>query len=328
MEKKKNLLVTLADTNFIPQAKQLFSSVYWNAGWEGDYMLLAHDIPDTELKWFTDKGILIRKCETLFSGPMGDGNYPPTVVDKFYIFSQEFKRWEHVIFLDADIMVKAPLDGLLKTKALLSPRIMKKYFKMYFFKIDCKERDWVEKEYDLNRPSFNSGVLSFNTGIIHEDTFDKLMAVFHKYSNISNGDDSILNLFFYDHWIPVPVVYNVRVNYLGLRKCKGIVLHFQRHGSYAPLWDPANTFYGEWKSNLDKAEFIDLGKIQKARKWSSFRIKYYSLFLKACSDSRKLNPFIKYIWRTPDRLTGKAGLLIKKYNPRLYDNLKKIKGGK
>jgi len=28
---KKNVLITLADENYIDQAKQLFSSVYWNA---------------------------------------------------------------------------------------------------------------------------------------------------------------------------------------------------------------------------------------------------------------------------------------------------------
>ena len=52
---KKNLLVTLAGKNYIKQAKQLFSSVYWNAGWKGDYMLLSYKIPEKELKWFKKK---------------------------------------------------------------------------------------------------------------------------------------------------------------------------------------------------------------------------------------------------------------------------------
>ena len=62
---KKDLLVTLADENFLDQAKQLFSSVYWNAGWKGDYMLLAHEIPESKLKWFRDKGILVKKCKSV-----------------------------------------------------------------------------------------------------------------------------------------------------------------------------------------------------------------------------------------------------------------------
>ena len=55
MENKKDLLVTLADRNYINQVKQLFSSVYWNAGWKGDYMLLTHEIPEKDLKWFRTK---------------------------------------------------------------------------------------------------------------------------------------------------------------------------------------------------------------------------------------------------------------------------------
>lgn len=56
------VLITLADENFIEQAKQLFSSVYHNAGWSEDYMLLAHNIPEMKLKWFRERGILIKHC--------------------------------------------------------------------------------------------------------------------------------------------------------------------------------------------------------------------------------------------------------------------------
>ena len=57
---KKNLLVTLANQDFLPMAKQVLSSAYYNARWQGDYMLLAHEIPDEDLAWFRDKGILVK----------------------------------------------------------------------------------------------------------------------------------------------------------------------------------------------------------------------------------------------------------------------------
>ena len=354
---KQNLLVTLADKNYVRQAKQLFSSVYWNAGWEGDYMLLAHDIPEDEIKWFTDKGILIKKCISLYNGPMGDGNYSISVVDKFYLFTEEFKKWAHIVFLDADIIVRAPIDDLVNTKTFSSPQIYRKNFKAHFFKIACEERALVEKEYNLNRSAFNSGAFSFNTDLIKDDTFNKIIAVFYKYANISNGDDSILNLFFYDQWIKIPLVYNVQVNYVGLKKYKGIILHFQRHSHYFPLEDPKNSFYTEWNTNLEKAEFIDLNNIQKAKKWTDFKIKYYTLFLRIslfvnriyykiryCALAHKLKhfflfklrpfflyklkPLFLYIIKTPDRLIGKIGNFIKKYNPDLYYKLRKVKGGK
>jgi hypothetical protein len=43
---KKNLLVTLATKDYILLAKQLFSSVYFNAGWKDDYMLLACQVSE------------------------------------------------------------------------------------------------------------------------------------------------------------------------------------------------------------------------------------------------------------------------------------------
>ena len=64
---KKDLLVTLADSNYVDQAKQLFSSVYWNAGWRGDYMLLAYNIAERDLKWFRDKGILVKECKAVLT---------------------------------------------------------------------------------------------------------------------------------------------------------------------------------------------------------------------------------------------------------------------
>jgi len=362
VKNRKNLLVTLADKNYIQQAKQLFSSVYWNAGWNGDYMLLSHEIPEEDLKWFREKGILIRECKPLYNGPMGDGSYATLVLDKFYLFTEEFKQWGHIVFLDADIIVRASIDELTKTTAFSSPKTLKKYFIVYFYLSDSKELPILKEEYGLKRlfkPAFNSGVMSFNTSIIKDDTFDNLMTIFKKYANISNGDDSILNLFFYNQWIPVPLVYNVRVYHLGFIKRQGIILHFERPSRTSEKntkpWDEGTPFYKEWKSNLDRAEFIDLNRIQKGKKWTPLKIKSYSLILNInvyvilyiniifdrlkafflnkikpffiynvkSFFSYKVRFFFIYVLKTPDRLIGRIGFFIKKYNPDLYDKLKK-----
>jgi lipopolysaccharide biosynthesis glycosyltransferase len=353
MDNKKNLLVTLADSRYIEQAKQLFSSVYWNAGWSGDYMLLAHEIPDEELKWFSEKRILIKKCKTLFNGQMGDCNYSTSVLGKFFLFTEEFKKWEHVIFLDADIIVKASLDKLNKTKAFSSPLTCKKDFRSYFSNSESEELSRLQEEYDLKRPAFNSGFMAFNTSIIKDDTFDKIIDVFNKYATICNSDDSILNLFFYNQWIKIPLVYNAMTFMFGLKKHKAIVLHFNNpvklYQKNLRPWDKENPFYEEWKANLDRAEFIDLNSIQKAKKWNIFKIYYNSLVLKVVFSKYKtynklkfspfryklesffrytLKSFFIYIIKTPDRILGQLGMWIKKSNAGLYNKLKKIKGRK
>ena len=349
MENKRDLLVTLADKNYILQAKQLFSSVYWNAGWEGDYMLLSHEIPEEEIKWFSDKGILIKECKTLYNGKMGDGIYSMSVLDKFYLFTEEFKKWGKVVFLDADIIVRASLDKLRNTKSFSSPITCKSNFRVFFRSGESKELSILAEECDLSRPAFNSGVFSFDTSIIKEDTFEKLLTILKKYAAICPADDCILNLLFYDQWIPVPIVYNTRENQVFFKKIDGIVLHFERpynKKNYKP-WNEENPFYQEWKSNLEKAESIDLKKIQKGKQWNNYKIKYYSFLLNICiyvnmiSDVltpvfRKFKDFfvyklkysLIYFMGTPNRSIGKIGEFIKKNNPDLYYKLKKVIGGK
>jgi hypothetical protein len=116
-------------------------------------------------------------------------------------------------------------------------------------------------------------------------------------------------------------------------------------------WHPENPFYHEWSSNLERAELIDLKKIQKSKKWNLLKIKYYSLYpdlykayKKVYGDLKyspfryklesffryKLNSFFRYklkyffiyIIMTPDRLLGKIGICIKKHHPDLYQKLK------
>ena len=64
---KNNLVVTLANKRYIEQAKQVFSSLYFNAAWRGDYMLLAYQVPQKDLTWFLKRGIIVKKCEKMFT---------------------------------------------------------------------------------------------------------------------------------------------------------------------------------------------------------------------------------------------------------------------
>lgn len=330
---KDNLLVTLADKNYILQARQLFSSVYWNAGWKGDYMLMAHDIDEKDLQWFRNKGFLIKECKTLYHGIMGYREYPATVLDKFYLFTKEFKKWEHVVFLDVDMIVRANIDKLTRTNSFSSPKTCINYFKYYFAQDKCPEREMLEKEYNLQRPAFNSGVISYNTQIINDHTFDELQALFYKYARICESDDPILNLYFYKQWTKIPVVYNVLIHMFGLKKFNNaIILHFSKPGNFREKnlrpWEEGNPYYHEWKSNLDKAEYIDLNTIQPAKKWNFFEIKFHSLFINLYIYVNIAYDVLKTLfYHMPDRLMGKTGTFIKRINPKLYYWLKNVKNG-
>lgn len=324
---KKNLLITLADRNYLDQAKQLFSSVYFNAGWQGDYMLLAYDAPEEDLGWFKNKGILIKHCQPIYQREVG--HRPPVFSAKFNLFIPELKKWDNVVYLDSDMIVKASLDELAKVKGLsaVTDENRYKFFTQFLNSRQLNKEQLgllkqTKEKYNLRSTFFNSGILAFNTDIIEQDTFDNLNKLMEKYKDIIwNGDQTILNLYFFKKWESLPSVYNVYITgsrnlwHLKLEKIKGIVLHFI---STDQLWINKNYFYQEWKDNLDKANEIDLGNIPTGKKWSPKQISDYSNYL-----NFRYNLFVPYFYI--DRKIGQFGLLLKKYFPAIYRFLGGIK---
>jgi lipopolysaccharide biosynthesis glycosyltransferase len=329
---KRNLLVTLADNNYVRQARQLFSSAYWNAGWKGDYMLLSHGIPDDELQWFREKGILIRECEPLSTGKVGE-NYAPVVFDKFYLFTEEFRRWEHVIFLDSDIIVKAPLDHLTEVKSFAA--VQDFYFKKLHTQFYDPNNCFFDKIYDFNAPAFNSGVMAFSTDIITPEIFTGLKSLLNSYSSgFRFGEQPALNLCFYKKWFRLPEINNVFIiyhNYKLPKKLKYPALHFFCSVDDKPrLWDPLNPFYEEWEENLRRSEFIDLNNIPEVVRLSPEKRKIQAIWFKIHIFFRSFDPIssglkhvLLVILNLPEMLVGQTGRLIKRISPGLYHKLKK-----
>ncbi len=351
---KKDVLVTLADKNYVLFAKQVFSSAYWNAGWKGDYLLLSHEIPEEELKWFTEKGILVKRCIPLSDKTVGREKYPPVVLNTFYLFTSEFKKWKNIVFLDGDIIVRASLDRLTKVKGLASPHAMGDLLKYYFYdNTDPEVYSLLNKNFNLNVPAFNCGIMSFSTKIIKDDIFDSLIQILKTYKTVSSGSDPTFNQFFYNTWKRLPLVYDItpkRIEMLSgipKDKVKGIIIHLRDD----ELLDKNSKQYKEWESSLNKADAIDLRNIPEGKKWSILEIKLYSFYLNSHYHKARLYHWLKiffkyhakpfftikvknfflhkvyyflvYIFNTPERIIGKTGEWLKKHFPELYNKLKK-----
>jgi len=331
---KKNLLVVMGK---MEQAKQVFSSVYWNAGWKGDYMFLAHEseIPEKQLKWFRERGILVKKCKLIpNSEKLKIGKWLPVVFDVFYLFQPEFKKWKNLVFLEQDLIVKGSLEELTRAKGFAAvqgyPKLSELFLKsaqIRLAKVDKRIYNRLKKNYDLNVPSFNIGVMAFNTSIIKKDTFSKLKELLNSYIDVSAaGAEGTLNLYFYRNWEKLPFIYNLDpyplINIKKFRKedIKALVFHFHENKP----WNTKNYFYKEWKNNLEKAELIDLKKIQvPARTLDAEEIKYYQRIVGKESFSIKAS--VLSIRDSADRAVGLFGTFLKSYHPKLYYQLKKLK---
>ncbi len=344
----RHLLVAIADVNHIDQVKQLFSSVYWNAGWKGDYMLMAHDIPSDKLEWFRSKGIIVRPCGPIHKGKESGIEYPPVdpsiskemqshisrfrfstvFLNKFELFTPEFKKWDTVLYLDSDIIVRYSLDRLIKVSGFYAAS------EGYLHKMKTEFRpsttyDPLIKEiyskYNMRAPAFNSGVMAFSTDIIKDDSFDELKRLFYKYYRncVVYGEQSILNMYFYKRWKKMNFFYNIPVivwadGYnVKLKNIDGAILHF--FGIKKP-WDKRSPFYKEWQENFKKSDDITLKSRPVIR--LSLRSRVVTLFFwyKNKVIISLSPPFLrKYI----GRLFGLVGIFLKKYFPKVYRSLKK-----
>ena len=342
----KNLIVALADDNYVNQAKQLFSSIYFNSGWKGDYMLLSHNIPEKKLKWFRERGILIKKCKPLSDKPVGLRPWPATILSKFYLFQKDMKKWEHIIYLDTDIIVKGSLDELIKINGFAArieyqrfgnniQPLSRTFLKSASIKNkeDKKTLEELKRSYNLSKASFNAGVIVLKTSVLKDNTFSGMLALYRKYKNICCfSEQNIINLYFYKKIIKLPYIYHswpeqLKYSYnIRPAKMQAAIFHFM--DNHKP-WSKDNYFYKEWKENLNKADLINLKKILPAREiWTEKEINEYADYLK----KRHKIYFYKYLfWKLYfiiDKNIGKIGRLIKRMSPKLYSKPKRIQHGK
>ncbi len=335
---KDTVLVTLADKNFIPQAKQLFSSAYWKGGWSGDYLLLAHeDVPEEELAWFEKKGIAVFRCKRLTVRNRIGYQHPPVVLDKFYLFTPFFKQWKRVVFLDADIVVEASLDRFVETKGFCAPNATCVSLKKEFFRTDRVLRTELERIYPLRGKAFNTGVFAFDTAEITDDTFEKMTALYGKFGALNfYGEEGTFNLFFYKKWTMLPIMYNAYPTYMrdtynfDYGRLKSIIVHFVGETNAKP-WLETSLWHKEWIENLQRAEAIDLAHPRKpARIWTHEEERNYVRALPAKRlhhlFRRKISmPAACTLRKTGERIErtiGQIGLLIKKISPRLYERIR------
>lgn len=330
-----SVLVTLADRKFVSQAKQVFSSVYHNTGWEGDYLLLSHGIPKGELEWFSSREIKIFDCESLTDHNIGI--WPPTVISKFYMFTEGFKDWRKVVYLDGDVTAEASLgelgnpDGFRAVPDVHHIPVRGQFQKASKTSTDHDLGDMhtsLEELYDLNALSFNCGVFSFSTDVIKNDTFQLLLDLFTEYRDILRfPEQAIMNLHFLNEWSQIPIVYNNYYTRLrqpwrfGTIPFDGICNHFIHE---KPWMVKDDYFYPKWKRNLDRAGYIDTQKrLPPTRIWSDEQIIEKTAMVEKLMVHRSLTTRIgDGIMIDLERTAGIVGRTIRKISPSLYSMIK------
>ena len=344
---KKNLLVTVADESYIDAVKQVFSGAYFNAGWKGDYMLLSYKIPEEKLKWFRDKGIIVKKCEPLADEKVF-GRWLSIVLIRLLLFKSEFKKWNKIIYIDGDTIIRASLDDLQKVEGFAAVwkgrninsfvKPLKKISNSSYLNKHKLLVNELNTKCDKNSDIFGAGVFALSTNAMEEDTFYELSNLLNKLHPFSrlNLDEFVLNLLFYKKWKKLPFYYNVyviepfKIIYkLNLIKIDGIVIHFVEEGILGTNkpWSRNHPFYKEWRFNFDRADEINIKKPYKNfRVFTNSEKKYWQKYYKRLYNLWKIEPLVDYLIIRPFSLIllliGKIGLFLKNNYPFIYYKLK------
>ena len=303
----KNLIVTISDNSHINMAKQLFSSLYFNSGWKGDYMLLSYQVPEKKLAWFRKRGILVRNSELLWKSKNISGLQLRQKL-KLNIFTDEFKKWTNIIYLDSDIIVTASLDDLVNVKGFGAVPDSGRPLRGQFVDENVLNRKifhQLYKEYDVKKKSFNSGVLAFNSDNINSQVLDRALQILEKYGKIFRwSDQPLFNLLFYEKWVALPCVYNVQMAFsdqcqfeVCSEKNIGIVLHFPTRQLDRKPWSFFSPYNKLWKENFYKANLINLeDRLQPKKIWSDKEINNSDTRLKNMYRTRSRDSKIKSIF--------------------------------
>jgi lipopolysaccharide biosynthesis glycosyltransferase len=288
------VLATLATADFVPMAQQLFAGAHTHGAWQGDYLLLAVDIPADRLAWFTQRGIHVVECSDV-PGESEWGSLPfsaqfhRAVMAKFRLFTPAMKRCQQVVYMDADILIRAPLLRLAGRRGFFATPDSLVLLAFQFAQGQAQHA-LAASGYDGNAIPFCSGMFAFSTERIEDSSYQTLQALSQRFlAHSTRPDQAILNLFCYRDWQPLSVSYALLLRFIptGLlcsRASQAIALHFAGPGGKP--WSPESPYHREWQHNLKTAQHIDFttpAPITYAQRVSAWRrdVMFVSWFVPA-----------------------------------------------
>ena len=182
-ELKKYVLALACDTNYINEAKALIGSVLREGKWKYDICLIANNLEEDKIKEFTDIGVFVKDVDA------SEHSYHI----KYHLFTEYFKKWEKVLYLDCDIMISNDINFMVDLDGKIFCDGEANKVGVFFERDKNKEVfDEMASLYNVDKFGFNSGCMLFKTSLITLSTFNELHELREKYM------DKVMELFYGD----------------------------------------------------------------------------------------------------------------------------------
>lgn len=228
----KTVFVTLTDEKYYPKAVSTINSLRGPGGWAGDIVLLCVDfLPDHPPSQVILHGLSHIDHTPLFEcwkeypiRPMADRRHQEKVYqwDKLQVFSEYFKQWDRVVFLDAGLRVCNSVTPLLaldwQGKLLAQDDDPFNKGKRLACQFDWEANHEVVKKLLKKFPCqpeqtryFLNTMFLFDTQLIKENTLYKLIRLMYEYPISLCNEMGIMNLYFHVKkgvWQPFPLTVN------------------------------------------------------------------------------------------------------------------------
>jgi MoaA/NifB/PqqE/SkfB family radical SAM enzyme len=196
----------------------------------------------------------------------GKNARPQTLLLKFRLFAPEFRKWQTIVYLDTDVLIRRPIGALARVTGFRAVAdIRRDVSSLFNADVDTHQ---ICPDAMTSSTVFNSGVFAFSTASIPTDAYDRIVELALRHLDKSFlVDQPILNLFFINRWKSLPSSYNVLVSLWGRSSTPSLqwvllqsrILHF---GGPSKPSDPASIWHDEWKAQLESAN--SLGRFSTA----------------------------------------------------------------
>ena len=234
-ESEKTAFVTACDIGYMPRAQRTIHELRSRGGWNGDIVLIAIDFDpaDDVMKQYnvivhkvshinTDN--LVRQLKETPIGDTHDNRHFGKLYqwDKLYVFTEYFKQWNRIVFLDAGLRVFNTVQPLLdlewhnkiiayddsgdtphhdngnrfkcQLRCSANPTVAEQLFQKW-------PRSILDEHYFLNC------IFLYDTALLSQVSFDELVEAMNLYPICSCNEMTIMNLFFTFKlrcWQPMP----------------------------------------------------------------------------------------------------------------------------
>lgn len=224
------VFVSLTDKGYSPKALRTLDELRSKGEWTGDIVLICvdFDLPEENIQRLN---LIVRRVShinhiplwetwTNFPlPPMADNRHYAKVTqwDKLEVFSDYFKRWDRVLFLDAGIRVLDKVEHLLEVPwegRFLAPDDSDPYDNGNRLKcqIHLDANPNAKKEFIeefgtslLNRKYFLNCIFVYDTRLLNaRPVYETMLNLMYKYPIMACNEMGIMNLFFRDVWVPFP----------------------------------------------------------------------------------------------------------------------------